>query len=346
MTKPRPRPGGRITSAPESVLRNFGRIIAGVFVLVAGGTVGYHNIEGYTYLDSLYMTLITLSTVGYREIEPLSPWGKVFTLILITLGIGLFTFLAARLVSYIVEGEIRHIFDEQRRKKMLKKMKDHHIVCGAGRVGGEVFRELHQSGAPVVVIDRKIEELRDEIEDFSASYVLGDATESSILEEAGIAEAASLVTCLPNDADNVYICLNARSIRKDLYIIARANSKEAEEVLGKAGADRVISPYSLTGHRMALLCIRPTVTRFLDSVSHDFKFEEIKIPPGSSLMGKQLKESGIRKVSRAIVVAVVQKDGHIIPNPGPDTELHAEETLIMLGSDEELEKVERLAAGE
>ncbi len=323
-------------------LRRFWVILGGLSALVVGGTLAYHFIQGWSFLDSLYMTLITLSTVGFREVHEPSPAGQVLTIILIILGIGFFTYSGAQLVSFLVSGEIRDAFRKKRRVKMIQALQDHHIVCGCGRVGAEVVRELQRSNAPVVVVESDPEELKREVEVLEVPFVLGSATEAGILEQAGIERASSLVTCLPDDADNLYICLNARSLRKNLHIIARANHRGAEDLLKKAGADRVIFPYALTGYRMALHCVRPAVTRFLDSVSEDFRFEEIRIPEKSAMVGRTLKDSGIRQAANAIVVAILSAQGIMQPNPASDASLSADDTLILLGSNEQLQRAEQL----
>ncbi len=166
----------------------------------------------------------------------MSEGGRIFTLVLVVGGIGTFAYAGPKLVSYFIEGEIRDVFQAKRRSKMIKRLQRHHIVCGCGRVGGEVVRELYKTGVPVVAVDQNPEALRDEVEEMGVPFVVGNAAESSVLEQTNLQNAASLVTCLPNDADNVYICLAVRALRKDLPIIARANSKEAEEHLRKAGA--------------------------------------------------------------------------------------------------------------
>jgi len=326
-------------------LGRFWHIVAILFILIGGGTAGYTLIEKWSLLDSVYMTLITLSTVGFKEVHDMSPAGQTFTLILILGGIGTFAYAGPKLVSYFIEGEIRDVFQAKRRSKMIKRLQKHHIVCGCGRVGGEVVRELHKTGVPIVVVDHDPESLRDEVEEMGVPFVVGNAAESSVLEQTNLQNAASLVTCLPNDADNVYICLAVRALRKDLPIIARANSKEAEGHLRKAGADRVISPYALSGNRMALLCVRPAVTRFLDTISEDFKFEEILVPENSPISGKTLKDSGIRQAAKAIVVAILSSGGAMRANPGPDATISSGDTLIILGSDEQLERVDALVTG-
>jgi voltage-gated potassium channel len=330
-----------VSRADESqVLRNILRIIGILILLFLGGTLGYRLIEGWAVLDCLYMTVITLATVGFQEVHPLSPAGKVFTGLLIIVGIGLFTYSGGRLVSVWVEGEIKDIFAAKRRRKMIERMIDHHVVCGGGRVGAEVVRELHGSGVPVVVVDRDPQQLKRELELLDIPFVLGEATNADVLEEAGVSRARSLVVCLPNDADNVYICLTAKSVQPDLFIIARANARDAEDRLKKAGASRVISPYSLSAHRMALLCVRPAVTRFLDRISVDFRMDEIKIPSDSALAGKELKESGIRKSSDAMVIGIVKTDGSLTPNPGPGTKLEPEDVLVLVGREDQLQRAQ------
>lgn len=338
-----PRRPFDITPDDETQLvRSLLLILAVIVTLISGGVLGYSILEKWSFLDSLYMTLITLATVGFEEVHPLSPAGRVFTCFLIAGGIGVFAYSGARLVSLLVEGELKDLFEKKRRRKMIQKLNGHHIVCGCGRVGGEVVHELLRAGQRVVVVENDSEQLKREVDVLRVPFVLGSATERDVIEQAGIERAASLVTCLPDDAANVYICLSARAVRKDLHIISRANSAEAEEHLKKAGADRVVSPYALTGHRMALLCIRPAVTRFLDSVSQDFKFEEVHIREGSPLAGKAIRDSGIRKEAKAIVVAILNRDGNLHPNPDANSIIQPGDTLVLLGSDEQLAKVEQL----
>jgi voltage-gated potassium channel len=227
---------------------------------------------------------------------------------------------------------------------MIERMKGHHIVCGCGRLGAEVVKELHRNHAPVVAIESDEKAIQQEIAPLNIPFIQGNATETGILQQAAVEKASTLVTCLPNDADNVYICLTARSTNRQLTIISRASQSNSEDLLRKAGADRVIFPYQLAGYRMALHCVRRAVTRFLDTISEDFRFDEVVIPQGSSISGKELKDSGIRQTANVIVVGVLGGDGVLRPNPTPDMVLNESDTLILLGSGDQLSRVRDMVA--
>ena len=225
---------------------------------------------------------------------------------------------------------------------MIRELKDHHIVCGCGRVGMEVVLELKRNGEQILILDHKEEILKERAGVLGIPYLIGNAVEPGMLEAARIESAKSLSVCLPSDADNVYICLAAQSMCPDLYIVARGNNRGSEGYLKRAGAARVISPYTLSGHRIAQLCTRPVVTQFLDHGADSLKFEEIRIPERSSLAGCSLKDSGIRQKTNTMVVGILRPDGTMQANPGPDDSLGEGDTLVLLGSDEQLLRAEAL----
>ena len=300
------------------------RRLVGVAALLGGlilfGTLGYILIERWTWRDALFMTIITISTVGYGEEVPLSDRGELFTMILIFLGVGSAAYTFTNITNYIIAGELRGVLRRQRMMRNIERMENHFIVCGYGRVGRQVVEELRESGVEVVVIDSDAE-LSKELEELAVYFVIGSATEDETLERAGIRKARGLSSCLPQDANNVFVVLSARSFNPDLTIIARSNLIESAPKLLIAGANQIINPYLITGRRMASELIHPTVVEFLDVVMRrgqlELRIEELTIGEGSTMDGRTLADCDVRGQTGVNVLAVQPAGGRIHTEIGP-----------------------------
>ncbi|MBU1027241.1 MAG: potassium channel family protein, partial [Candidatus Margulisbacteria bacterium] len=227
-----------------------------LFVIVTMGLVGYTQIEGWTFLESLYMLVITLFTIGFKEVHELSDAGRILTMAIIVSGVGTAIYSAGAVGEMIIEGQIFGYRRKRRMQKKIKDMKDHYIICGFGRVGHKVADEFQAAKIPYVVVDVK-KDTADELDPKGIPYIVGETTSNGKLEEAGVKRAKGLVACADSDMENVFVTLSGRAANRDIYIVARASGKDAEEKLKMAGANRVISPYFISGRRMAALAIKP-----------------------------------------------------------------------------------------
>jgi len=322
-------------------------LVVAVATLVALGVAGYRLLEGYTWTEALYMTLITLSTVGFGEVRPLSLAGRWFTMGLIVLGVGTGAYAFSALTEYIVSGELQGTLARRRRMATLKKLRHHYIVCGCGRVGLQVALELQRLGLPFVVVDQHPEAL-ERCRQHDVLYLEGEPTEDDTLRAVGIERARGLVAVLESDADNLFVVLTARGLNPELTIVAQAVSDGAAQKLYRAGADRVVSPYTMAGHRMAGLLVRPYVIAFLDATlrSPDLELwlEEIRVAENSALVGKTLAEADIRARSGANVLAIARGDRQV--DWSPQLRIQAGDVLIVLGRREQLLALARQAGDE
>ncbi len=313
-------------------------------VLLLSGIVGYMLLEGWGLLDSLYMTIITLSTVGYGEVHNVGPGGRIFTVLLIIFGVSIITYIVSLVVETLVAGEIRSALGRRKVDKKIKSLKDHYIICGYGRIGSIICKGLSARSIPLVVIERD-EQVREELEQDGILYLEGDATNEETLLEAGIESAKGLVSVVSLDAENLYICLTARGLNPRLYILTRAEDEVSERKLLRAGANNVILPYMVGGRRMVQAIIRPTMSDFLESAIHDesteLNIEEVTVGAQSSLMGLTLIESGIRQNMDIIVIGIKQKDGTMIFNPSSQTKIESGDTLIAMGRNRDLETLRK-----
>jgi len=316
-------------------------------LLIVVGTIGYMIIEGFSAFDSLYMTIITLTTVGYGEIpHELSTTGRAFTMILLLLGVFTLFWSATEIIRAVVSGEMQAHLGKKRMERSLAEMKNHLIVVGYGRMGRLVCREFSTQKLAFVVIDR-----RDGFgTDFAVAHgiaINGDATSDELLKRAGVERARALVAVAGSDADNLYITLSARLLNDRLFIVARADEDPALQKLLRAGANRVISPYTIGGSRVAQAILRPNVVDFLDlatqSEHFELQIEEIRIESGSPLAGVTLATSMLQKKHGVVVVAIKKESGHMVYNPHGDTVMQASDTLIALGKRNELDLVEKQA---
>ena len=309
-------------------------------LLLALGSGGYMVIEGWSWTDSVYMTVITISTVGFGEIRPLSPIGRVFTGGLIILGVSTTAYAFSTLADLIVAGDFRSLIWRKRMQNRIDKLNGHFIVCGYGRVGEHVVNELLANNVPLVVIEI-VANLGPDLENLGVIPVEGNATDDTALIQAGIEKASGICCCLPNDSDNVYVALTARALSPNLTIISRANSHESERKLQIAGVDHVINPYVTSGRRMARQLIHPNILEFMDVVMHrgevDILIEDIGVSERSTLRDQTIADTEVRKRLGANILAVRRPDGETFVNPGVEFALRAGDTLIALGTPEQLD---------
>ena len=326
--------------APRSSLLTAGLSLA---ALITFGVTGYMLITGMGLTDALYMTVTTLSTVGFREVVPLGPGGQWFTMLLIVGGIGIVFYSASLVARDLIEGELRRGYGRRRVQRQIQQMADHVIVCGFGRMGRAVCKELAAKPVPFVVIDRDVEALRHaEAEGFPC--IPGEASDDAVLESAGIKRARGLVTALSNDADNVYVVLSARELNPAVLIVARGEDERGRRKMLHAGATRVVSPYAIGGHRMAHALLRPAVLDVLDLATHshdlELQIEELAVEAGAFCAGATLGASGLREPHGVIVIAV-KRGEEMRFNPDADTRIEVGDRLVLMGPRDTLSELER-----
>ncbi|MCI0523934.1 MAG: potassium channel protein [Acidobacteria bacterium] len=312
------------------------------------GTAGYRALEGWSWFDGLYMTVITLATIGYGETHPLTTAGRVFTIVLIIVGVAVFGFLISTLTQALIETEIASALGRRRLFKDINQLEDHYILCGAGRVGMRIIDELKKKEVDYVIIERD-EMVAERLLIKGHLVLIGDATDEGVLEGAQVRAAKSLITAASSDAENVYIVLTARGLNPNIYIVARATDLAAERQLKRAGANKVVSPVLIGSHRMAQAALSPAVADFIESTTMtetlDLNFEQVRIAKGSQLEGKQLKDSRIRSEHNVMIVAITPLEGEMIFNPNGDQTLRAGDLLIAIGTRIGLEKLAEVASG-
>src|SRR5215218_4885062 len=318
--------------------------LAGV---AAFGTVGFTLVEGWSLADSLYMTTMTVTTVGYGPPLPLSPAGRNFSIFFMVLGVGTAGYLLSTAVQSLVRSEILAAYGARRRQREMGKLREHFIICGAGRVGRRIVREMQRAGAPFVVVESNAL-LAAELKLPDTLLLIRDATLDETLVEAGVERAAGLASCLPDDADNLYVVLTARTLNPTLRIVSRAVEESAEPKLIRAGASRVVAPTIIGSHRMAQALIKPAVADFMDSVTADtldLAFEQVEVAQGSPLDGRRLKETTIRSQLDIVVAAIRRAGGEMIFNPSGDTQIRAGDMLIGIGRAESMAELGAQARG-
>jgi voltage-gated potassium channel len=317
------------SGAPLGIWHRARWIVAALAAVVAFGVGGYMLLEGWSFLDALYMTVMTLTTVGYREVRPLDTSGRVFTIALIVLGVGLALGTITLFAGLIAEGGTLRLLRRRRMDRRIEQMRDHFIVCAYGRVGRAVARELARVGTPFVVVDPK-EELRERMEADGVAFIVDDPSLEPVLRAAGVERAAGMLCAVDSDATNVYITLMARSLNPDLMIVARASEPGSEARLERAGADRVVSPFVTSGRHMALMALRPQVVDPLEAGSlgeRSLEVEERLIEPGSPLVSRSVAAAG------ATVLAIRRADGRVVPNPAPSETLAGGDVVLLLSSE-------------
>ncbi len=311
--------------------------------LTGVGCLGYMFIEGWRFMDALYMTIITIATVGYGEVHEVSSAGRIFTLILILLGGGFFLFLMSDIIKFLVEGRIRLILGRHKLDTQIKKLKGHYIVCGYGRIGRLLTQYLVQKYIDVVIIERD-EACSEIMINDGVLYLLGEATDEDLLLRAGIKRAKGIIAVTATDAENVFLVLTAKQLNPDIFIVARAGQDSVKKTLSAAGADKVISPYDIGARRMAHAILRPTVIKFLEMAfsddDEDIQIEEILVHPKSRLAGLALIESGIRKKMNLIIIAIQKKEGQMVFNPKAQTKLDPMDKVIAMGRARSIKQLE------
>lgn len=315
-----------------------------VLAAIAVGTVAFHLLEGWSILDSLYVTAQTVTTVGFGDLTPRTIAGRAFATVFMMVGVGIVLYALTSTVQSIVHSEL---FARYGHSRKMSKLRNHFIICGAGRVGSHLIRSLRAVDGTFLVIEsdqRKCEALMD----LGIAVLIRDATLEETLIEAGVEHARGLATCLPDDADNVYVVLTARDLNPGIHIVARAAEEQAESKLIRAGANRVVAPTIIGGHRMAMALTKPAVGDFLDSVTAnhlELGFEQLEVAPVSSLVGRKLSETVIRSELNIVVVSIRRANGEIIFNPSGETRIEGGDILIAIGNEESLVRLNALARG-
>ena len=308
-------------------------LLAALAVLVLVGVAGFHYIEHWSWFDGFYMVLTTITSIGYGEIHPLSHVGRIFNSFIIVTGVGLVLLLVGGASRALLEFELQSVFGRRRMEREISRLSDHFIICGAGRVGRSVARELARKPAAFVMVDSDEDKLkRYSVENWLT--IAGDSTQAKVLREAGIEKARGLVAATTTDAINIYIILTARNLNSKLKIIARASEEEAEKHLLTAGADSVVSPYNFAGYRIAQTFMRPYVVDFFDTAMNrhlPLEIEEVQVRTGSRMVGKTLEGARIRQEMGVIVLAIKGEDAHMRFNPPPDAVIRVGDHLIAMG---------------
>lgn len=308
------------------------------------GTLGYMGIEGCSFLDGLYMTVITITTVGFGEVFPLGPAGKVFTIGLIFVGVTFVLYVFGKVTETVVEGGLRKAFGRINMDKKLAKIGGHYIVCGFGRIGKVICQSLKDDHREFVVVESSPEEIKA-IGALGYLFVEGEAADDDTLLKAGIQRAKGLIAAVSSDAENVYIIMTAKDLNRELFVMGRSSGKQgADTKLLRAGADKVISPYYIGARQMANMVLRPTVTDFLDLTVHagalGLRLEELLIPESAAFANQTLMDSGIRKKYELIVVAIKrQGKTEMLFNPSHLTVLKPGDTIIVLGDNEDINRL-------
>jgi voltage-gated potassium channel len=315
-------------------------------IIVLGGTEGYMLIEGWSAWDAFYMTIISLTTVGYREVHPMSRAGEAFTTVLLVGGVGTVLYSFTLLGARVIEGTLHNPWERRRVLHMLEQLENHFIVCGYGRIGAIVVDDFERQGVPYVVIERDPARLQI-LRDAGRLVVEGDASSEDVLSKAGVARARGLIAAVSTDAENVYAILSARLMQPSLYIIGRAESDESARKLKKAGADRVISPYQIGGLHMAQLALRPAVVEFVQlATSSEFlelSMEQVEVKQEGPLAGQTIIGSNLRQSFGVIVIGIRRASGRMEFNPPSDARMDAGDSLVVLGTNDQLRDLARHA---
>jgi voltage-gated potassium channel len=324
---------------------NRGLVIAALLALtLLAGTVGFRFIEGYSYFDAFYMTLVTISTVGYQEIHPLSQIGRIFNSVLIFFGVSAMFFAVGAMTQTIIELELQDRYGKRRKKRMIQQLNDHVIVCGFGRVGRSASYELQRAKVPFLIVDRS-EQRAQQAVDSGMLAVVADATRDDSLREVGVLRARGLIAALPSDAENLFIILSAKTLNPNLNVVTRASEEEAETKLRRAGADVVFAPYTIAGQRLAQALVRPHVVQFIDfatSIGPRIKIEQLRIAAGTRFVSRTIGELAKQLGSGVIVLALRRTDGQMLFNPEAGTLIEPGDFLIVLGEQPSLTKLENV----
>ncbi len=316
-----------------------------LIIILVYGTSGYMFIEHMNLTDAIYMTVISITTVGFSEVIPLSPVGKYFTVILIFGGVGFFLYMVSLITEAMLAGGLHTFLGRRLMEKKMDVVKDHYIVCGFGRIGKVISKILHENKRPFMVIENNPEEIKA-IHELGYLVLEGDSTNDDILQKANIEDAKALIAVTSSDADNVYIILSARGLKPEIYILARSSGKKgAETKLLRAGANKVFSPYEIGARRMAQSLLRPTVIDFIDLTVHGgelgLRLEELQVSDKATFANKTLMDSGIRSEHDLIVVAIKRLKGEMLFNPNPNTDILPGDILVVLGEHLNIQALEK-----
>jgi voltage-gated potassium channel len=316
-----------------------------LLMLVSVGTIGFMAIEKWRFLDALYMAVITLSTVGFREVHDLSDTGRIFTMMLIVVGVSVLGYIVGSLAQIMFEGQIQRVIGRKKVEKKIDALKDHYIICGFGRIGSLICKEFKANDLSFVVVE-KDSELTEKLTEEGYLHMKGDATMDETLLKAGIKRAKGLISVVTSDTENVYITLTARGLNPGLYIMSRSGEEGSDIKLKRAGANKVVSPYIIGGSRMAQSILRPNVVDFIEiatgSEHMDLQMEEITIPSHSAFAGETLVSSGFRKEIGVIIVGIKKSHGKMVFNPHSQSKIEGGDTLIILGEPGSIIKLEDL----
>lgn len=340
----------RMSIVNSDPIRRFQMSLLALLLLTLVGTVGYVYLEQMAWVDALYMTVITIATVGFGEVQELSPQGRLFTIMLILMGVGIATTVISNAFSIIVGPLLWSTLEQRRMQQKIKSLDQHYIVCGYGRMGRQIVSDLRARGEPFIVIDSS-PDLESYLLETETPYIIGSAMDDEVLLEAGIERARGIVSALSNDASNVMTVLSARELNPKIYIVARVVRAESESKVRRAGANEVINPYQIGGHRMALSLLRPAVHDFL---THIFNFEtkqqpvdvgQVIVLNGSSLAGKTVATCGLRADHGVSILGIIQPTGDFVITPHPNTDIVAGATLIVIGHPEAIYTLEQKGTG-
>lgn len=330
----------------KSMLRLF-RALSLVLLILALASIGYMTVEGWNFSDAFFMSLTTMTTVGYREVRPLTDAGRTLTIFVIFFGVGSVFYTIAVAVEVMLEIQIKTLFGMRRIMKQIKNLQDHYILCGYGRVGHEIAKELLRANKEFIIIDVNKVVIEEALENGRLA-IRGSATHDEILRAAGVERAKGLLVALSSDADNVFVTLSAKTINPNIFTVARGEDEESARKLALAGADRVVSPYSIGGRKMASLLIKPFVSDYLDTVSHgqklEFELEELHINEDSSLVGKTIGQAKIRDETGALILAI-HRHGKINRSPAATEMIKEGDVFLAIGTDEQLNDLYELSQG-
>jgi voltage-gated potassium channel len=318
-----------------------------LIVAILFGTVGFKLIEGWSLTDSFYVTVQTLTTVGYGDVPPRSSRGRGFAILVMLIGAGGVALAASTIVQSVVQSELLSTFGQRRQSKRMRKLHDHFIICGSGRVGSHLVRDLQVAKESFVVIENDPQRAAEFSQD-GLNVLVADATLEDTLREAGVERARGLAACLPNDADNVYVVLTARDLNRHLRIVARAAEEQAEAKLLRAGANHVVAPTIIGGHRLAVALTKPAVSEFMDSITANelgLVFEQVEVDAGSGLVGRELSATPIRSELDVVIISIRRHDGESIFGPPGNCKIEAGDILIAIGRAESLAKLDQMARG-
>ncbi|MBU1094490.1 MAG: potassium channel protein [Firmicutes bacterium] len=320
--------------------------IAIMVVLIAGATIGYILILDLSFIDALYMTIITISTVGYREVAEMNTLAKWFSIGFILVSVGMVGYLLTTVFRFLSEGNINEAWRKNKMKKEIDKLENHIIICGAGETGIHVIKQLKRREVEFVVIENNLEAI-EHLKEMNVKYIHDDATKEEVLVEARVKQAKGLIACLAKDADNVFVVLTAREFNTKMHIVARSHEERSDKKLKRAGANNTVSPDEIGGKKMAAMMLSPNVQFFVDNIidtkNMSIDMEEVVIKENSELVDKRLREAKISEKAGLIVLAIRREDDVFIFNPKADEVLRLEDKMIVVGSKEQIKLLKKMS---